>query len=147
MNPGEFFVAEELTKERPDLTVCLPLKDVGFDFLVTKEDGSKAIRIQVKESRVYHQDRHSWHQLRSEKINDADVFVFVSYLPVDKEKRLAFETDFIVMPRPDVAESCKAKKVSKGKYSFYFVHDGKKAFEIRDKQCDVSKFRRAWDLI
>jgi len=146
LNPGEFFVAEEVLKHRRDLDLCIPMKDHGWDLLAVNEDGTKTVRIQVKESRVYARGT-SWYQLRTEKLNDADIFAFVSYVPIGNDSRIVFAKDYIVVPRKELVDICKVKKPSKGKYSFYFGKKGNQYLELRDGEIDVSEFRSAWHLI
>ncbi len=118
LNAGEFFVAQELSKQRRDLELYYPLKDKGVDLLAVKNNGTKSVRIQVKESRAY--DGPSWHQIRDVKIKDADVFVFVTYVEAANNGRVEFDKDFVIIPRASLARLCSKKKPSNGKYSFYF---------------------------
>ena len=148
LNPGEFFVLQEIQKNRPEIELCIPVRDHGWDLLALKCDGSSPVRIQVKESRVYSRG-NSWHQLKKTKIADADVFVFVSYVPKVEAARTAFSQDYVVIPRVKLEEVCKSKECSSdGKYSFYFSTTEGHLLETRDKKkivCD--EFHRAWHLI
>lgn len=147
LNAGEWFVAEELARQRPDLELYYPIKDRGVDLLAVARDGSQSRRIQIKESRIYAGKDHSWHQIRPEKIDDADFFVFITYVPVVKKARAAFENDYAVIPRSELRRLCGGKKCSQGKFSFYFRLAEGRLQEIRDGNRDVTKFHRAWHLI
>lgn len=147
LNPGEFFAAQELIKQRKDVTLAFPLKDAGWDLLAIKTNG-KVVRLQVKESRAY-PDGRTWHQVKEGKLDDADVFIFARYVPVESGGRLRFNTEFMVIPQVDLKEMCAQKVCSKGKYSFYFKKYGQTAFEEREtgKQIDVTRFFGAWEMI
>jgi hypothetical protein len=151
LNAGEFFVAQEILKHRKDLQLYFPLKDVGIDLLAIKPTASHPVSIQVKESRTYEgrasAPGFSWHQIRNSKIKDADVFVFISYIPVIKGSKTAFDMDFVVIPRKDLTALCGNKKAGDGKYSFYFARVEGKLFDLRDGRLDVSAYHRAWNLI
>jgi hypothetical protein len=146
LNPGEFFVVDELRRERKDLVLCLPVQDRGWDVLALKKDGTEPKRLQVKESRYYLRGLHSWHQLKSSKMESADVFVFVTYIPIVNAARPGFSKDYMVFPRRDLEEICKKwKNAPRRKYDFYF-HFGEdnKVTEIRDEEIDVTNYHRAW---
>jgi hypothetical protein len=146
VNPAEFFVAEELQKRRPDLQVFFPLKDVGADLLLVDPKKDRRIYIQVKESRFY--SGSSWHQLKAGKEKeDADVFVFVTYVPTAQGARLAFQKDYMVIPRERLIQLCANKKLMRDRYSFYFAPDKGKVYEERDNRIDVTEFHNAWHLI
>src|SRR6266849_5595052 len=121
LNPGEFFVSQQLALKRPELSIYFPLRDQGCDLLAVNQEGSRIVKIQVKESRAYPKKGRSWHQLKKEKIEAADVFIFVTYVPASNGARLEFETEFIVIPKKDLLKLCSDKVCAKGKYSFYFV--------------------------
>ena len=149
LNPGEFFVSQQLAENRPELNLYYPLKDQGCDLLALNQDGSRIVKIQVKESRTYPKKRCSWHQVKKEKIEAADVFVFVTYVPAKSRERLEFETQFIVIPGKDLREMCSLKTTSKGKYSFYFIKRDNGVWEEREtgEPRDVTKYFGAWNLI
>ena len=151
LNAGEFFVAQEILKHRKDLQLYFPLKDVGVDLLAIKPSSPRPTSIQVKESRTYEgrvsSQGFSWHQLRDCKLKDADVFVFISYIPVIKGSRTAFDMDFVVIPNKDLVALCEKKKAGRGKYSFYFAREEGRLFDLRDGRLDVSTYHRAWNLI
>lgn len=147
LNPAEFFVAEELQKRRPELQVFFPLKDVGADLLLVDPKQDRPIYIQVKESRFYSKFGTSWHQLKAGKEKEADVFVFVTYVPSARGARMAFVKDYMVIPKERLIQLCAEKKRMRGRYSFYFAPEGEKVFEIRDVRVDVSEFHNAWNLI
>lgn len=146
LNPGEFFVVEELRTKRKDLEVYIPVKDHGWDLLAIKGDGTPPVRIQVKESRT-HSRGNSWHQVRKDKLQDADVFVFVTYVPEVSGAKTRFTQDYVVVPCSDLEQKCKAKKTSKGIYRFYFGYKDGQLMDFRGDQQDFSKFRKAWHLI
>lgn len=147
MNAGEWFVAEELARKRPDLQLYFPIKDRGVDLLAVRHDGSRPRSIQIKESRLYSGKEHSWHEIRREKLKDADVFVFITYVPVVKENRSVFEKDFVVIPRAALEKVCRDKKCSRGKFSFYFRVSNGRLEEIRDGRRDLSRYHHAWDVV
>ncbi len=93
LNPGEFFAAQELLKQRKDLRLAFPLQDEGWDLLAINPDGLRAVKLQVKESRVFRRG-NSWHQVREAKLEYADVFIFVSYVPAPEGGRLRFHPGF-----------------------------------------------------
>jgi hypothetical protein len=146
LNPGEFFVVQEIQKNRPDIELCIPVRDHGWDLLALKQNGSSPVKIQVKESRVYSRE-NSWHQLRQIKIGDADVFVFVSYVPVVGASRTVFKEDYVIIPRLKLEKICESKKCSQGRYSFYFSTKVGHLTESRDDEIDCKEFHRAWNLI
>jgi hypothetical protein len=150
LNPGEFFAAQELLKQRKDLKLAFPLEDEGWDLLAINPDRTKAVRLQVKESRVFRRG-NSWHQVREGKLEDADVFVFVSYAVADQGARLKFHPEFLIVPATELKRLCKTKKASKGKYSFYFVKRDGRVLDIRERTSsspgDFSEFDSAWHLI
>lgn len=146
LNAGEFFVAQELLRVRKDISLYFPLKDVGVDLLAIKNNGNKPVRIQVKESRTYIND-NSWHQIRENKIQDADIFVFISYVQANKNQRSGFDKDYVVIPQADLKQICSKKKCSKGKYSFYFYSKKGQLLDFRDEECDLTRFQSAWNLI
>lgn len=151
LNPGEFFVSQKLAEKRPELNLYFPLRDEGCDLLAVGQDGSRVVKIQVKESRVYPKKGRSWHQIKKEKIEAADVFVFVTYVPTSGEARLEFETQFIVIPKKNLLKMCLEKTAAKGKYSFYFIR--RKDERVVDEReagrlpLDVTEFYDAWKLI
>jgi hypothetical protein len=116
LNPGEFFVSQQLALKRPELRLYFPLRDQGCDLLAVDEKASRIVKIQVKESRAYPKKGRSWHQLKKGKIEAADIFVFVTYVPGSSEARLKFETQFIVIPKNNLIKMCSDKTASKGKY-------------------------------
>ena len=136
-----------MARQRPDLELYYPIKDRGVDLLAVKRDGKGPRSIQIKESRVYAGKDHSWHQIRPEKLADADVFVFITYVPVVSGHRAAFENDFVIVPRDDLRRLCADKRCSKGKYSFYFRARSGVLEEIRDGRRDMTKYHRAWQLV
>ncbi len=146
LNAGEFFVAQEILKNRKDIRLFFPIKDDGVDLLAVKNNSTRPTSIQVKESRIYPQG-FAWHQVRPEKIKDADVFVFVSYVPIERGGKTEFEKDFVVIPSGVLLTLCESKKLNKGKYSFYFAKEDNKLFDVRDGRVEVTKFCRAWDLL
>jgi hypothetical protein len=154
LNPGEFFVAEEITRQRRDIVVHFPLVDRGYDLLVTKQNGGQPVRIQIKESRVYHHSPESpgrastWHQLRDCKLTDADVFIFVWYPVRFQDNKTSFATDYLVIPQKELRRLCANKKSSKGMYSFYFRNGENGLVESREgKDVPVQAYHRAWHLI
>lgn len=147
LNPAEFFVAEEIQKRRPELQVFFPLKDVGADLLLVDPKRDRPIYIQVKESRFYPKQGCSWHQLKAGKEKEADVFVFVTYIPSARGARMAFEKDYMIIPRERLAQLCAQKARMRDRYSFYFAPENGKVFEVRDQRIDVSEFHEAWHLI
>lgn len=148
LNPGEFFVVDELRRNRKDLVLCIPVQDRGWDLLAIKKDGTKPLRIQVKESRYYLRGQHSWHQLKSSKMHDADFFVFVTYIPIINGARRGFSEDYIIFPKRELEETCKSKKSPQGTFDFYFqFREDKTVADIREDEKDVSKYHRAWNLI
>jgi hypothetical protein len=150
LNPGEFFVSQQLALKRPELRLYFPLRDQGCDLLAVDEKASRIVKIQVKESRAYPKKGRSWHQLKKGKIEAADIFVFVTYVPGSSEARLKFETQFIVIPKNNLIKMCSDKTASKGKYSFYFIKRGDRVFEEREAgkaPLDVSEYYDAWKLI
>jgi hypothetical protein len=149
LNPGEFFVSQQLAKKRPELRLYFPLRDQGCDLLAVNEEASRIVKIQVKESRAYPKKGCSWHQLRQGKIEAADVFVFVTYVPASSGARLEFETEFIIIPKDDLKQMCSRKRCSKGKYSFYFIKRGDRVLEEREtgEAVDVTKYYDEWKLI
>ena len=149
LNPGEFFVAQEIIKECDDIELYFPLKDTGVDLLAINPRTSKIVRIQVKESRTYKKG-HSWHQLRKTKLNTADVFVFVSYIREHDSGRIRFRHEYIVVPQRDLREICERDKKadSNGKYAFYFSFSDGRASDLRAKKpIDFSKYHRAWSYV
>lgn len=147
LNPGEFFAGQEILQCRKDIELYFPLKDKGVDLMAIKKGSATPVRIQVKESRTYGEKEHSWHQVRQTKLGDADVFVFVSYVPRIRGQKNVFNREFIVIPQADLRRLCEKKKPSQGAFSFYFLKDGAKLIEIRDSYLDVSKYLAAWHLI
>ena len=145
LNPGEFFVAQEIAEKRPDLQLYFPIKDVGVDLLAIQPKG-KPVSIQVKESRMFERG-HTWHQVREERLESADIFIFISYVPVEKGGRTVFANDFVVVPQAELASLCEGKKKAKGTFSFYFKNEGSRLLETRDGIRDVSRFKNAWHLI
>ena len=149
LNPGEFFAAQELLKQRKDLKLAFPLQDDGWDLLALKPNGSKPVKLQVKESRVFGRG-NSWHQVREAKFDHADVFIFVSYVPAPEGARLGFQPWFLIVPSEDLRRLCKTKKASKGKYSFYFGKRDGRVLDTRERNvlpADFSEFDSAWHLI
>ena len=147
LNPAEFFVAEEIQKRRPELQVFFPLKDVGADLLLVDPKRERPIYIQVKESRFYSKFGTSWHQLKAGKENEADVFVFVTYLPSARRAKMTFVKDYMVIPKNRLIQLCAKKKRMRDRFSFYFAPENGKVFEVRDERIDVSEFHDAWNLI
>lgn len=150
LNPGEFFVSQQLALKRPELSLYFPLKDQGCDLLALNPEASKIVKIQVKESRAYPKKGRSWHQVKKEKIEAADVFVFVTYVPTSNGARLEFETQFIVIPKNNLMKMCSDKTAAKGKYSFYFIKRGDRVLEEREAgkaPLDVTEYYDGWKLI
>lgn len=155
INPGEFFVAEDLSDARPDLEIYFPFHDVGVDLLAVPAKGkSTPVRIQVKESRPWSGGPfapHSWHTIRRKKIDDADIFVFVTYLPKGRHTPATFERRHVVIPRTDLKALCRRKKISSGKFTFYFCFgsgDGR-VLDCREnpKGVDVTRYVDAWHFV
>ncbi|MDP2735947.1 MAG: hypothetical protein Q8P12_07130 [bacterium] len=149
LNPGEFFVAQELIKQRPDLKLYFPIKDMGVDLLAVGKKNTP-VSIQIKESRTYGRRGFSWHEVKKKKVAQADVFVFVSYVESTKGAKSTFRKDYLVMPRADLKTLCEKKKLSGDKYRFHFGSKGDKLFETREgrnSHFDVTKYNRAWNLI
>lgn len=148
LNAGEFFVADELARQRPDLELYYPLKDKGVDLLALHKGGDKRRSIQVKESRVHGEKNHSWHQVRRGKIKDADVFIFITYTLAKTKHRLGFDKDFVVVPQNELERLCVNKKRSGGSFTFYFQEqENGQLLDIREGIIDFSPFHRAWHLI
>ncbi|MFH1227001.1 MAG: hypothetical protein V1701_03735 [Planctomycetota bacterium] len=156
LNPGEFFVAQELRKQEKDLQIFLPLKDIGTDLLAIGPKTRHICRIQVKESRYYgtgERHAHSWHTVAKKKLkrDTADIFVFVTYVLIGKGKKKGFQQEYIVIPRKKLLNICRHKKLVKRKsYAFYFSFQDKKVLDIREdrnKGINFTKYHNKWDLI
>jgi hypothetical protein len=151
LNPGEFFVSQRLAFKRPDLHLYFPLEDEGWDLLAVNQDASRIVKIQVKESRAYPKKGRSWHQVKKGRIEAADVFVFVTYVPTSNGARLEFEPQFIVIPRNELMKLCSDKRAGKkGVYSFYFIKRGDRVLEEREADkppLDVTEYYENWKLI
>lgn len=157
LNPGEFFTAEELSRKRKDLEIYFPIKDIGADFLTINSKTRRTCRIQVKESRYFGKEEpgylwHSWHTVSIKKLKQdtADIFIFITYVPVVKGHKTSFKQEYIVIPRKTLLNIClKQKKLTKHKdYVFYFSFDvPKKIREIRDGKLNFTKYHNNWDLI
>ena len=96
LEPGECIVAEQIM-ERLKCDVYFPMRDVGVDLLVIKND--KHVGIQVKESRYYigrtwksGHVGHSWHQVKKAKFlknrGIVDFYIFLTYLPIVREHKI-----------------------------------------------------------
>jgi hypothetical protein len=53
VHAGEFLVGCEIEKQFPSVNLWLPAKDTGIDLLVSNNDNTKTISLQVKFSRDY----------------------------------------------------------------------------------------------
>jgi hypothetical protein len=160
LQPGECFVAEELTKR--GFEVYFPLRDIGVDLLVVNEE--KHVGIQVKESRYYISRKwksghvgHSWHQIRMKKLlkSKVDFYVFLTYLPVHGEHKVSrFQNRFLIVPRSELEKRAIVKDAGKRDiFSFCFHSEGNHVWDERvtvsleDKRTDYSQFLEAWNLI
>lgn len=156
INPGEFFVADTLSDKRKDLEVFFPFHDHGVDLVTLPSKGrGRLVTIQVKESRPWSgkpYPPHSWHQVRVNKIDAADIFIFVTYMPKGKSTPYEFAAEFMIIPQADLGKLCRKKKVSAGKFDFYFCFGWEKGRvgecrEHRHPPLDVTRFWNAWQLI
>jgi hypothetical protein len=150
LNPGEFFVAQQLALKRTDLHLYFPLEDEGWDLLAVNHEASRIVKVQVKESRAYPKNGRSWHQVKKERIKAADVFIFVTYVPTSAGARLEFETQFLIIPGDNLLKMCLGKAAGKKEiYSFYFIKRGEHVLEEREagKPLDVTEYYDAWNLV
>jgi len=163
--PGETIVAEKLIQKFKDYDFYFPLKDKGIDILGVHKKTNKTIKFQVKESRYYAKEKHSWHEESVKNIDEnrerCDFYIFVTYIPsyllVNQEKP-SFKTDFIIVPMKELLRRTKRKTpTKKGKQAFYFSYDFEKnkVLEIRQKgkvwkddhDFDYTSFRNNWEII
>lgn len=132
MEPGEAIFAEELQKRyKNKIDLYFPVKDTGTDLLAISARG-KTIAFQVKESRYYEKEDHTWHQETKKRIkhnkDKVDFYIFLFYWPSHldgyqekKQKRNEFEKHYLIVPVDKLSSNIKYKYPDKnGKYSFYF---------------------------
>jgi len=165
MQPGECKVAERIMGfnwfRNHGCHIAFPVKDVGIDLFVIGGDRSKAIGIQVKESREYKSLRseprksHSWHgvsekDFRKPPSQRPDFYVFLYYKEQPSGHRMKFKEEYVVIPFSVIEKRAKDKKASSGGYDFYFSYDrGEKPplVEYRDGIVDYTEYYDQWDLI
>jgi hypothetical protein len=157
LTAGEALVADELVSHRPDLEVFFPTKDMAVDLIAVKMLDSptkrKIISIQVKESREY-QDGKCWVGINSKYLKRGfkrvDYYIFVLYNLTEKENKLAFKPNYIVVPTKELLKRLKGKRIGRGKggYDFYFTVKGRQVFEDRDKtKFTYHRFLNNWRII
>ena len=89
---GEYLFGNEIETRFPELSIWIPSKDDGIDFLLTNSENKKPLSIQVKYSKDFnwlhgnillkpHVKSIGWYSLNREKIKNskADYWVFVNY--------------------------------------------------------------------
>ena len=165
LEPGECLVAQKLMTGVKDCQVFFPLRDIGIDLLVGRNE--KYVGIQVKESRYYEASRpwpdghtgHSWHQLKKkslQKNNGVNFYVFLTYIPeMGEHKVSSFEKRYIIVQTEEVAERAKTKRDSSGVLSFCFhfdkdrndVHDERVNKGTPRERTDYTPFLDKWELI
>jgi len=163
--PGETIVAEQLMKHLPEYDFYFPLKDTGVDILGVHKKTNKVLKFQVKESRYYEKEEHSWHQESVKNLDEnkgrCDYYIFVTYIPshlLPRQQKPSFKTDFIIISMSELLKRVSKKTPTKsGKHAFYFRYDfeNNSIVEIRqkgkvwdkDKDFDYSKFRNNWDQL
>jgi hypothetical protein len=147
LNPGELRVAEKLLEIIPGSAVYFPVRDMGIDLLLAT--GTKHVSIQVKESRYYeYKIPRSWHQVSDGNLRPGpkskrvipDYFIFLTYLPnVNNWPTIAEQ--YLIVPSADLVSLTSGKRLSQGKYSFYFRFEEDRVSDIREKPAvDYTKF-------
>ena len=137
---GEFLVGEELQKRK--FEVWIPAKDTGVDLLATM--GSKILRLQVKESRVWidrnrsHTRWTSWTMLKSADLGRAadkgvDFFVFVIHALDESGLRPKFtDPRYVLIPPLELDERVATYRPGTDDRSVYWtVDDHDRLWEAR----------------
>lgn len=127
IHAGEFLVGEYLEKNFPKLNVWIPSKDTGIDLLVTNQDNTKTVSLQVKLSRDYRSYQSEdpfestltaggWFTLNHEKIakSTADYWVFIL---VSHDKKIK-PNHIVIKPKELLARLIKIHGKSE-RYNFY----------------------------
>ncbi|WP_341228323.1 hypothetical protein [uncultured Arcticibacterium sp.] len=136
---GEFLFGNEVEKRFPNLSIWIPSKDSGIDFLLTNQEVTKSLTIQVKYSRDFNWSHGNdviqsyvkttaWYNLKREKIVDskADYWVFVNY------DGLTHSADYIfVKPKELISIFDKFKTNSSNIVMYLAVFKSNKCYETR----------------
>lgn len=139
IHAGEYLVASEIEKRFPKYNVWVPSKDIGIDLLVTNEENSKSVSLQVKFSKDFNPTHAKdnirpfirgagWWTLKRDKIekSTADYWVFVLY---------SFEMrnhDYIIIsPKKLLDIFDKIKRTENLVHCYIAVTQKKRAFETR----------------
>jgi hypothetical protein len=173
VHAGEYLVGTYIEKTYQDLNVWFPSKDRGIDLLVTNQNNTKAVSLQIKFSKDYVQ-LHSykepevsrgircmgWFTLNTKKIREskADLWVLISY--TFEEVR----NQFIIIPPTTLLKRLEKIHGKKDRYNTYlWVTKGEKCYEARDlskqerillandalkeKKRDFTEYLNQWDQL
>ncbi len=141
LEAGEALVVSELRRAIPrsnvrDVEVFLPAKDVGVDVLLVNLVTKRSVSIQVKESVLYRRSRRFWFTIDEKKINMGrrivDFYVFVLYDMIEGSGRLSLQPRYVIVSEEAFEGRLGKKKLSGGKYHFYFRLEDNKVVEERD---------------
>ena len=141
LEPGEALVVSELRRAIPrsnarDVEVFLPAKDVGVDIVLVNLVNKKSVSIQVKESVLYPRSKRFWFTIDEKKINAGsrivDFYVFVLYDMIQRSGKLSVQPRYVIVSEETFEGLLGRKKLSRGKYHFYFRLQDGRVVEERD---------------
>lgn len=141
LEPGEALVVYELRQVIPrsnvrDVEVFLPAKDVGVDVVLVNLVNKKSVSIQVKESVLYPKSGRFWFTIDEKKINVGkrivDFYVFVLYDMIQRSGKPSVQPRYVIVPEETFEGMLVKKKLSRGKYDFYFHLKDGDVIEDRD---------------
>lgn len=142
IHAGEFLVGntlEGLSTTNKPVKVWLPTKDTGVDLLVTDDNFTKSVSIQVKYSRDFNETNNveairknlissGWWTLSIESIkkSQAHFWIFVLYQIHNKK------FDFIIIPKEDLLSFYQILNPGKSKFHSYLtINNCNEVFETR----------------
>ena len=168
IHAGEFLVADYIERNyaKPHrLRVWVPSKDNGIDLLVTSDDCSKTISIQVKFSKCFDCEREfdasGWWRLNRKKIESSPAEYWVFALPKFNGER-TFSDCFYCMLRPrELLKRLRRIHGDRDSYNMYLTVKGCTVIESRELKKrernalfarpvgdrDFSSFLCKWDVM
>ena len=76
-----------------------------------------------------------------------DYFIFLTYLP-NVGNRPTFAERYLIVPSADIISRASRKRLSRGKYFFYFSFEADRVSDTReDPAVDYTNFLERWDLL
>lgn len=171
IHAGEYLFGNEIERRYPKLSVWIPSKDDGIDFLLTNSDNKKPLSLQIKYSRDFnwshgnkelkpHIKSTAWYSLNSEKIKNskADYWVFVNYDGFHRS------SDFVFIKPQELLNTFKSLERTGSRIeSYILVTNSKQCFETRNlskkefpnllsgklvgTSRDLTAYLERWDII